>query len=134
MNADQPAESLRFELVAPGQVRVGDSVPITLRLTNPTDHTVEAHFLGRTVAFDVTVAREDGTPVWRRLAGQTVPSILQVRVLGPGETLEFRDVWRQRTDAGEPVAPGVYTIQGILPSDEPEPRRTPPQRLRITPR
>lgn len=126
------ADSLRLELITPPEARAGDPVPITLRLTNATDRPVDAHFLGRTIAFDIVVARPDGAVVWRRLAGAAIPSILQIRTLPPGESLELQDVWNQRTDTGEPAGPGEYTLQGILPSDAPEPLRTPRVPLRIS--
>ena len=125
------ADSLRLELLAPAEVRASDPVPITLRLTNVSDRPADAHFLGRTIAFDLVVARADGAVVWRRLAGAAIPSILQIRTLAPGESLELGDVWDQRTDAGARAGPGEYTVQGILPSDAPEPLRTPVVPLRI---
>jgi len=126
-----PLDSLRFTLVAPDSVRAGERVPIVLRLTNVSGRPVEAHFLGRTIAFDIVIASEDGTILWRRLEGAVVPGILQVKVLAPGQTLEFKDAWRQRTNAGAPVAPGTYVVRGLLPGDDPAPRRTPDVRLRI---
>ncbi len=129
-----PLDSLRLTLVAPDSVRAGDPVPIVLRLTNVTDRPVEAHFLGREIAFDIVVASEDGTILWRRLERAVVPGILQVRVLAPGQTLELKDAWRQRTSGGEPAPPGRYTVWGVLPSDAREPLRTPPTHLRIRPR
>jgi len=132
--APPPTDSLRFTLVAPDSVHAGEPVTFVLRLTNVTDRPVEAHFLGRTIAFDIVIAREDGTVVWRRLAKAVVPGILQLKVLAPGETLELRDVWRQRTNAGAPAAPGYYVVWGALPSDAPEPPHTPRARLRILPR
>lgn len=126
------ADSLRFEPIAPEEVRAGDPVPVALRLTNTSDRPVEAHFLGRTIAFDIVVARADGAAVWRRLAEAAIPSILQVRTLAPGERLELGDVWNQRSGAGERAGQGDYTLQGILPSDAPEPLRTPVVSLRIT--
>jgi len=89
-----------------------------LRLHNASHRPIEAHFLGRTIVFDIVAARDDGSITWRRLAKGAGPSILQIRTLAPGETLEWRDVWHPR-------APGHYRLQGVLPSDEPEPRRTP---------
>ncbi len=129
---ERPAsDSLGFELVVPAEVRVGEPVPITLRLTNASDRPLELHLLGRTIAFDISVARESGPEVWRRLEGAVIPGILRVEVLAPGQTLELRDVWRQRTGAGEPVGPGTYTVQGILPTEAPEPLRTGVARVRI---
>ena len=133
VSARPPPDSLRLTLVAPESVRVGQPVPLVLRLTNVTDQPVGAHFLGRTIAFDIVIAREDGAVVWRRLAGTAVQGILQIKTLAPGETLELRDVWRQRTNAGSPVPPETYVVRGLLPSDDPTPRRTPDVRLRIIP-
>lgn len=125
------AESLHFTIVAPARALAAEPVHITLRLTNVTAHPVEAYLVGRVIAFDIVIAREDGTVVWRRLQGATVASILQVRTLQPGETMELSDVWPQRGNDGKPVAPGTYDVWGLLPSDAPEPRRTPTVKLRI---
>ncbi|HXF96323.1 MAG TPA: BsuPI-related putative proteinase inhibitor [Gemmatimonadales bacterium] len=124
---------LRFELHAPGRVRAGEPIPITLRLTNTGSSPIELHLMGRAIAFDITVARDDGTVVWRRLASAAVQGILQIRRLAPGETLELTDVWHQRDEAGRPVPPGLYLLQGVLPTDEPQPLRTAAVRLRVTP-
>ena len=124
-------ESLRLDLIAPVEVRLGEPVPITLRLTNVARRPLEAHFLGREIAFDIVVSREDGGVVWRRLEGAVIPGILQVRTLKPGETIELRDVWRQRTSAGAAVPAGTYVVQAIVPSDDPVPRRSAEVQVRI---
>jgi len=129
--AHQVADPLMLALVAPVEVRPGAPVPFTLRLTNVTDQPVDAHFLGREITYDIVVAREDGTVVWRRLAGAVVPGILQVRTLKPHETLELRDVWRQRANDGSAVPPWSYTVWATLPSDSPQPRLTEAATLRI---
>lgn len=108
---------LEFTISAPQSARVGHPVPIVLRLANVSDRAVEAHFLGRRIAFDIVVTTSDGAIVWRRLGEEAGQSILQIRTLGPGETIEWRDSW-------VPKAPGRYRLQGVLPSDDPEPRRT----------
>lgn len=125
--SDNP--SLR--LIAPAHVKTGEPVPIALQVTNTGDRPVELHLLGRDIAFDITVTGEDGGVVWRRLEGATLLGILQLKVLAPGDTLELRDVWDQRTTGGRAAAPGGYTVEGIVPTDG-EPLRTPPLRLRIT--
>jgi Intracellular proteinase inhibitor len=109
---------LAFTISVPTPTHVGASVPIVLRLHNASDRPHEAHFLGRTIVFDIVVARVDGTIVWRRLERDVGPSILQVHILKPGETMQWRDTWLPRE-------PGHYRVQGILPSDAPEPLRTP---------
>ncbi|MGH7700169.1 MAG: BsuPI-related putative proteinase inhibitor [Gemmatimonadales bacterium] len=125
--------SLRFELLAPADAATGDPVAITLRLTNTSERPVELHLVGRTIAFDIVIACEGGAVVWGRLAGATVQGILQIRMLAPGETLELKDVWRQQDGSGKRVPAGTYILHGVLPTDEPQPLRTPPVELRITP-
>ncbi len=132
MNTDSPGpDSLRFELVVPAEVREGTAVPIVLRLTNTREEPLELHLLGRTIAFDITVARADGRLVWRRLEGAAIHGILQIKLLAPGETLELRDVWRQRDSAGRPVGPGTYNVQGALPTEARAPLRTAVVRIRV---
>ncbi len=118
--------TLEFTLSAPTRSRVGATVFVVLRLRNPSRRPVEAHFLGRTIAFDIVVARDDGAIVWRRLEHGVGPSILQVRILKPGETMQWRDTWLPRE-------PGHYRVQGILPSDAPEPLRTPWTPVEVSP-
>jgi hypothetical protein len=108
---------LEFTVSAPKSAHVGQPVPIVLQLTNVSDRPVEAHFLGRTIAFDIVVTNRDGAVVWQRLGEKTGQSILQIRTLAPGEKMEWRDDW-------VPKARGRYRVQGVLPSDDPEPRRT----------
>jgi hypothetical protein len=102
---------LQFSLSVPPSARVGERVPVVLRLTNRSDHPVEAHFVGRTIAFDIIVASANGAVVWRRLGEGAGQSILQIKTIAPGETLEWRDHW-------VPKAAGHYRIQGMLPSDD----------------
>src|SRR5690606_8573175 len=124
-------DSLRFTLHAPAHAAPGEAVPIELRLTNIASETVTVHLLGREIAFDVEVRDASGDLVWRRLEGEIIPQILQVRILAPGETLTLRDVWTQRTNQGRPVPAGTYLLQGVLPTEEPEPLRTGTSRLEI---
>ncbi|HEV8381859.1 MAG TPA: BsuPI-related putative proteinase inhibitor [Gemmatimonadales bacterium] len=102
----------------PTGARVGRRAPFTLQLRNASRGPVEAHFLGRTIVFDIVVARENGAIVWRRLEHGMGPSILQLRTLKPSESLQWHGTWL-------PKEPGHYQAQGILPSDAPEPLRTP---------
>lgn len=127
-------DPLQFTITAPREVRAGAPVTFTLRLTNTGTTPAQAYFLGREITFDVVVADSTGAVVWRRLEGAVIPGILQVRTLAPGETLEFRTEWRQRTDTGRRVAAGEYDVWGLLPSDAREPRKTPSVNLRIVPR
>src|SRR5690606_11928493 len=124
-------DSLELSIDVPERVQAGEAVPVTVRMRNRTDRLLELHLLGRDIAFDVVVTAEDGTVVWRRLEGEAVQSILHLRGLGPQEALELPATWDQRGRDGSPVPPGLYHVQGIVPTDEPEPLRTPVVPLRI---
>lgn len=107
-----------FEIGLPASVRVGEPVPITLRVRNAGREPLTLTLTGRPVGFDLVVTRPDGALVWNRLHGQVVALVLQIGFLQPGEALEFADRWEQLDNAGRPVAPGVYHVRGILPAEE----------------
>jgi hypothetical protein len=125
--------SMTLEIVLPPKVRMGEAVPITLRLTNTSRQPVTAYLQGRPVAFDVIVSRRDSVVVWRRLEGAVVTAVLQVRTLAPGEVVEFSDSWSQQSNLGKSVGPGEYLVTGVLPTDPPAELRTAPMPLRILP-
>jgi hypothetical protein len=131
--AAMPAQSPRLEIDVPPRVLAGEPVRIVLRATNDGAGPLELYLLGRSVTFDITVAGTDGAVVWRRLEGQIVPAILQIRFLAPGESLELEHAWDQRTNRGEFVGAGTYTVTGVIPTDS-QPLRTPTAPLRIMPR
>ena len=129
-----PAQpSLRLSVVAPGEVRAGETVPIILRAVNTSDRPLDLYLRGRTIAFDVVVTRADGDTVWRRLEGQIIPAILQLRTLAPRETLELRADWDQSDNRGRRVSAGVYTVRALLLTDS-APLATDAAELRVTPR
>lgn len=124
------SDSLRLELVVPQRVREGEAVPVTLRARNVSERSLELHLRGRSIAFDLIVTDALGDVVWRRLEGEVVPGILRLETLGAGQRLELEDTWDQRSNAGEAVAPGDYTMHGELLT-EGEPLVTPRETLRI---
>ncbi|HEX5386190.1 MAG TPA: BsuPI-related putative proteinase inhibitor [Gemmatimonadales bacterium] len=111
------ADTMTLHISAPAQVSSGEPVPITITLTNDGDRPLTLLLRGRPIAFDIVVRRYDGTVAWRRLAGAAIAMVLQVRELAPGESIDLRDTWRQTNNAGRFVAPGDYTIQGLLLTD-----------------
>ena len=111
-------DSLSFRVEAPATAPAGEPVPIVLRLTNRTTRPVTLTLQGRPLAYDVTVTTEHGAPVWRRLEGEVVTSILAVRTLEPGASLTFEAVWNGQ-DHGRPARPGRYRVEGRLPTDTP---------------
>lgn len=128
------SEPLRLSLEVPGRVQAGETVPITLRVTNSGEEAVDLRLRGRPPAFDVAVAASDGSVVWRRLEGAIGTAILQTRTLEPGESLELRGEWDQRDRRGTRVAPGPYTVRGTLPTESRGPLEAGPVPLRILPR
>jgi hypothetical protein len=122
---------LRVELQVSPRVRHSESVAITIRLTNETSRTLDATFVGRTITCDVIVRDVDRRVVWRRLEGEVVPMVLQLRTFAPGEVVELAIAWDQRGTNGAPVTPGSYLVSGEVPTGDPEPLRTPEMTMRI---
>jgi hypothetical protein len=107
---------MRIEIVVARKIPAGEPVPITLRIVNTGSRPLELHLQGRTVAFDLMVRRGEDI-VWRRLENATVPAILQLRTLAPGEVLELKDTWNGKDREGRAAAPGEYTVSGEVPTD-----------------
>ena len=119
-------------LHAPKTARVGSAIPITLRIENKSAEPLELYLRGREATYDFIATASDGELVWRRLEHEIVPAILRVDVLEPGQVVEFRDSWDQRDNAGDPVAPGSYTIRGSVLTDGSATLEAPAIPLRIT--
>lgn len=122
-------DSMRVEIVVAREIPAGKPVPITLRIVNTGSRPLELHLQGRTITFDLVVRRGE-IVVWRRLENATVPAILQLRTLAPGEVLELKDTWDGKDRDGRAVAPGEYVVSGEVPTDGP-PLRAGPVPLRI---
>ena len=103
------------DLVLPPTARLGEAVPITVRLRNTSSQPVNLELPGRPVAFDVVVTGTDGTDVWRRLHNRVTGSALLMLRLGPGESRDFATEWPQVDNQGRPVPAGSYNVQGMLP-------------------
>jgi hypothetical protein len=113
---ERQPDSMRVEIVVPPKVAAGVPVPIAIRIGNTTDRPIELHLQGRTIVFDLIVSRGDAV-VWRRLEGESVTAILQLRLLAPGEVLELKDNWQQHDGRGRPIKPGEYSVTGVVPTD-----------------
>jgi hypothetical protein len=118
-------DSLGLELVLPRQVRAGEPIAIRLRVQNPAGRTRDLYLRGRTITFDVVVARAGGEVVWQRLDNEIIPAIVHLRPLAPGERLEAEAAWDQRTKRGTQLDPGEYVARGFL-LVEGDPLETPP--------
>ncbi|HYN81875.1 MAG TPA: BsuPI-related putative proteinase inhibitor [Gemmatimonadaceae bacterium] len=112
-----PVVGARVSLVVPDTVARGARVPIMIRVSNTTSAPLDLYLRGRDIAFDITITDSAGAELWRRLEGETVLAIIQIKTLGPGETLELSHEWDQRTKSGRPAAAGVYGIRGSVLTD-----------------
>jgi hypothetical protein len=124
---------VRLELELPGEVGRGARIPITLRLTNRSDRPEDVVLQGRPPAFDVVVTDRQGRLRWRRLEGEVIPAVLQLRTLAPGEAIVLEAEWDRRDAGGEELPPGVYTVTGSVPSDPPMVFQAGPTSLRLLP-
>jgi hypothetical protein len=111
-------QAMVLELVLPDRTDPDQPVRMTLRARNAGPETLVLGLTGRPVAFDLIVSRADGTEVWRRLHGFTVPLVMQLVRIGPGEVLEFSDDWSRLDNSGRRVPPGRYLVRGLLPIED----------------
>jgi len=119
-------DTLKLELSVPGDVPSGAPVEVRLEITNISDRAVDLHLTGREIAFDIMVKDAADRTVWRRLSGVATQSILQLKTLMPGESLELSDTWKHRF----PPPPGQYAVTAEIPTDA-APLRFGPVSLRI---
>ncbi len=119
-----------IQVVAPEKVAAGDTVEIALRLRNDESQPLRLELSGRPVAFDIVIEDADGGVVWRRLEREAVSQVLMLLTLQPGESRQFRVRWGSVDSRGRRVAPGSYTIVGLLPVGNGV-LRTPPRALVI---
>ena len=127
------SDSVRVRLEVPERVDTGEPVRIFLRLDNISDRTLDLYLRGRAIAFDVVIAQEDGTVLWRRLNDEVIPAILRIETLQPGAAIELEHTWDQRASGGTPVSAGEYMIRGEILT-EAAPLVTASESLRIGPR
>jgi intracellular proteinase inhibitor BsuPI len=106
-------------------------MPLVFTVTNVGRTPLTLQLLGRTPTADFRISDSRGQLAWSRLRDQTLLGALGLFPLDGGESLSFREVWNQLSDAGHPVAPGEYLICGVLLTDDPEGLASPPARLLI---
>jgi hypothetical protein len=111
------SDSLDLKIDVPAQVRLGESVLITLHVRNTSDRELTLYLRGRTITFDLVISTPDGTEIWRRLANEMVPAIIRIETLPPGGRLTLEDVWHQRSNESAPVTAGRYRVYGELLTD-----------------
>jgi hypothetical protein len=102
----------------PEQVTAGTPVRIRLVVRNAADRPSVLMLGGGEMAMDAAVARVgDGPPVWTSRRGLTVPMVLEMRPLGPGEEITFEAIWDQSDSEGAPVPAGDYLVRASLTTD-----------------
>jgi hypothetical protein len=120
------ATPLRVELEIPSQVpvygrwrdyyywKLGQPLPLTLKLRNVTDKPVELTLLKRP-AYDFVVTTDYGRKeVWRFSADQAVFETSEEHLLAPLEELQFMAEWDQRDSEGQLILPGYYCIEAFV--------------------
>ena len=112
-NPDTAFEGLDLDLVMPARVRSGKTVQLTLRVVNRSNREIDLYLRGRSITFDVEVARTNGEVVWRLLGDEIIPAIVHLQTLGVGGRLEARANWDQK-DRGRFLEPGDYAARGLL--------------------
>lgn len=89
----QPPQSARNDLVTSLQVETGDTVVMTLQVTNPSSAPVTFTFpSGQSYDFVVRPAGA-GAEVWRWSADRGFTQAVRTATLGPGETWRFGERW-----------------------------------------
>ena len=106
-----PALTLWLEV--PAEVPAGRTVSLTLTVKNTANHAINIALGGRP-AHDFVVERQAGTAVWHWTHGQVILSILERRMLQPGDALTFAGQWQQVDHAGQTVPAGSYMVRGVV--------------------
>jgi hypothetical protein len=131
---DATQDSIRVTLIAPREASSAAPVTFTIRVENVGPEEISVALRGRPVAFDLVVARADGSVVWRRLGEDAIPAILVTALLQPGAFVDLSDTWDQRSSAGTAVPAGEYTVRGeVMAPGKPLQTDTVALRIRGTP-
>lgn len=125
------AGSLRVTLEVPARARLGEPVPLVFHVANAGPAEITLAVQGREATADFAVTDLRGRVIWSLLKGQIVLGSLRLLPFASGKRLTFRHLWRQRSDAGTPVAAGDYLVRAALLTDAPGGLASPSSRLRI---
>jgi hypothetical protein len=109
-------DPLEVEMIADKKVyTVGEPIRLTLRAKNPTAKPIELVFpSGETHALSVFAGFNE---VWRiATIDQQTPESKKV-LLKPGQSIEFVEVWDQKTSEGKPAEAGRYFASGKVISE-----------------
>lgn len=111
------AAPIRVALSVPEAARVGQAVPVRLRITNTARTPTPIWFGGRldTPSFELVVVRAALREVWRRSRHEDFMDSRVEGQLPPGEPLESVYLWEPRDNAGTLVPPGTYWLIATVP-------------------
>ena len=108
--------AVTLELKVRRRVRRGEAVTIVLTVRNNGSDPATLYLRGRPIAFEITVVRQNGEIIWRRLENQIVDASLQLLELAPGDSFELTDYWNQVASSGKRIPAGVYLVEGEVPT------------------
>ena len=94
----------------------GRPVQFTFQVVNMSGKPVTYNF-STGQRFDMTAINASGTTVWDWAHGRVFSQNLASLSLAPGKSFVYTAVWNGRDLSGRPAAPGVYTVQAHLTSD-----------------
>lgn len=110
--AERTVGDLKVEMtVAKAAYRPGDTVAVTLRVTNSAQKPIVVTTPGQ--QYDVIV-RQRGALVWQWSHDKVFTQVVRDQPLAPGETLTFQERWDQRDLQGRPVDAGAYDISCVF--------------------
>jgi hypothetical protein len=92
-------------------------VPIRIEVANLDSQPRDLYLRGRDIAFDISISDASGRTFWRRLEGEIIPAIIQLRTLGPGESFTLVHHWDQKNKRGKPAPTGVYRVRAEVLTD-----------------
>lgn len=118
---ERPA-ALEVDLqVAPGRLPRAGEATFTLTLRNRSDRMVVLPFTS-SQRYDFEVRRGERV-LWQWSHDRVFAQVLGQLAIRPGEALTYREKWNVRTNTGDRVPPGDYTVRGYLtpagPRDRP---------------
>ncbi|WP_331823120.1 hypothetical protein [Deinococcus sp. YIM 134068] len=104
-------------LTAPAVATFHSPAVFIMKLSNKAD-TPTMLYLSKPFTPDVIVFDEKGVPVWNCLNGEPIRTIAAPYELGRREQKMFACQWRVLSNEGERLAPGTYTVESRLHSDD----------------
>jgi hypothetical protein len=100
--------------------RPGEPVVMRITVRNVGTETVTLRFPS-SQRYDFVVRHITGEVVWQWSANRYFLWVLGAETLEPGETRVITEEWKQQNNLGNQVRTGIYRLESVLPTWEPEP-------------